>query len=110
MPVPGTSWSGTVWATGGRVLMQLRVVGAGERVRFPGWLAGASGHPTKSLRYSLGNVRSPAEVAIPRLHLDVVFAAISAVHAQQSVLTPSANNRPLITNKNGDPKAADLLG
>ena len=30
---------------------------------------------SESLGYSLGNVRSPTEVAVPRLHLDVVFAA-----------------------------------
>ena len=33
-----------------------------------------NGHLTKSLRNYFVNVRSPAEVAIPRLHLDVVFA------------------------------------
>ena len=46
-----------------------------------------NGHPTKSLRYSLGNVRSPAEVAIPWLHLEVRNAATSVVLALQSVFT-----------------------
>ena len=49
-----------------------------------------NGHLTKSLRNYFVNVRSPAEVAIPWLHLEVRNAAVAAVPGQQAVLTLSA--------------------
>ena len=74
MPAQGTPERVTLWATGGRVLMRLQIVPGRGRARFRRAAYGCL-RSSKSLRYSLGNVRSPAEVAVPRLHLDVVFAA-----------------------------------
>jgi len=67
-----------------------------------------NGHLTKSLRNYFVNVRSPAEVAIPWLHLEVRNAATSDVPVVQSVLTLSARGidpysqkikRPLSSNR-----------
>jgi len=94
MPVSETVESGSVWATDGRFLMQLQ----GHRGGGEGAIPGASGHPTESLGYSLGNVRSPTEVAVPRLHLDVVFAAEQDIHTLRPVLTLSARTRHSLIN------------
>jgi hypothetical protein len=53
-----------------------------------------TGHLTKSLRNYFVNVRSPAEVAIPWLHLEVRNAATLAVPVRKSVLprTPFSGN------------------
>ena len=74
MPEPGLLESGSVWATGGRVLMQPQAAEAGERARFRTAASGCNSD-------------------IPRDFMKVSVAATTDVPVRQSVLPRTARTR-----------------